>query len=165
MQSLDIISVNLWQILISLTNLTLLFLLVKKFLFGPVEKMLKSRQERIDEQYSRAEEAEKSAMEDKAEWSKRLQLADEEADKIIEKASESAKINSDRIISDAREKAESIVNQAQVRAELEMSNARETIKREIVDVSGELASKIIMREINRDDHEDLINDFIDKIGE
>ena len=35
MQSLEVISVNLWQILISLLNLLILFLLFKKFLFKP----------------------------------------------------------------------------------------------------------------------------------
>ena len=39
-QSLDIISVNIWQILISLINLLLLFLIIKKFLFKPVQNML-----------------------------------------------------------------------------------------------------------------------------
>ena len=40
MQSLDVISVNIWQIVISLANLALLFLLLKKFLYQPVKRML-----------------------------------------------------------------------------------------------------------------------------
>ena len=47
MQSLDVISVNLWQILISLCNLVIIFLVVKHFLYQPVRKMLKKRQEKI----------------------------------------------------------------------------------------------------------------------
>ena len=57
MQSLDIISVNLWQILISLANLTILFLLLKKFLYKPVTKMLVARRAEIDSQYSDAQNA------------------------------------------------------------------------------------------------------------
>ena len=165
MQSLDVISVNLWQIVISLTNLILLFLLVKKFLFGPVEKMLQKRQAYIDDRYNEADEAKRQADEDKNKWSEKLKKADEEADEIIQKASDSAKINGDKIISDAREKAESIMKQAEMNAQQELHNARESIKREIVDVSSALASKLIMREVNADDHKDLIDDFIDKIGE
>ena len=48
-QSLDVISVNLWDILISLANLLILFILVKKFLFKPVKKVLEKRQSEIDE--------------------------------------------------------------------------------------------------------------------
>ena len=40
MQFLDIISVNIWDILISLINLLILFLVFKRFLFKPVQKML-----------------------------------------------------------------------------------------------------------------------------
>ena len=35
LQTLDIISVNIWQILISLINLLIMYLILKKFLFGP----------------------------------------------------------------------------------------------------------------------------------
>ena len=43
MQSLDIISINIWQILISLCNLVLLFLILKKFLYKPVHNVLAQR--------------------------------------------------------------------------------------------------------------------------
>ncbi len=165
MQSLEVISVNFWQIVISLANLTLLFLLVKKFLFAPVEKMLSKRQDDIDNQYRDAFEAKRLADEDRNMWSDKLKKADIEADEIIQNASDSAKINADKIISDAREKADGIVRQAEEKVRLEMIGARESIKKEIVDVSSELASKLIMREINKDDHKELINDFIDKVGE
>ena len=56
-QNLGVISVNLWQILIALVNLLLIFLILKKFLFGPVKKLLKQRQDNIDNQYSEAEKA------------------------------------------------------------------------------------------------------------
>ena len=57
MQTLEIISVNLWQILISLANLTILFLLVKKFLYKPVKKVLAQRQSEIDSHYDAAKQA------------------------------------------------------------------------------------------------------------
>ena len=61
MQNLGIISVNLWQILISLANLTILFLLLKKFLYKPVTKMLEERRTQIDKDYSDAASAKQSA--------------------------------------------------------------------------------------------------------
>ena len=41
MQTLDVISVNLWQMVASLANLVILFLLIKKFLYKPVQTELK----------------------------------------------------------------------------------------------------------------------------
>lgn len=165
MQSLDVISVNLWQIVISLLNLIILFLLVKKYLFGPVNKMLDKRKAYIDGMYLDAENLKMQADENRLEWEEKLKGANEEADRIILKAAESAKLNEEKIISNAKEKADNIVKQAEDKAEIEMRNAKETIKKEIVDVSSLLASKIIMREIKAEDHKELINEFIDKIGE
>ena len=56
MQSLEIISMNLWQILISLCNLLLLFLILKRFLYKPVKKVLDDRQAQLDLKYEKAKE-------------------------------------------------------------------------------------------------------------
>ena len=78
MQSLDVISINLWQILISLINLFLIFLVVKKFLFKPVKKIFATRQEELDQQYASAEEAERKALADKDAWEQKMKGADAE---------------------------------------------------------------------------------------
>ena len=165
MQSLDVISVNLWQIVVSLLNLLLLFLIVKKFLFKPVEKMIAKRQENIENQFKEAEEAKNMAISDMEKWSEKLKTADKEADLVMQNAIDSAKINGEKIISDAKEKADGIVKQAETKAELEKKNAKEFIKSQIVDISALLAAKMINRELKKEDHKNLIDEFIDKIGE
>ncbi len=165
MQPLDIISVNLWQILISLANLTILFLLLKKFLYKPVTKMLQARQAEIDSQYSDAENAKKSAEAKDAELTERLNNAKAEAEGIVKEAADIAKARGDKIVEDARATADGIVRQAEEDAELERKRVGETIKEQIVDVSVTLAEKMLEREVNADDHKALIDDFIDKIGE
>ena len=57
MQASEIISVNIWQTVVSLLNLLILFLILKKFLFKPVQNVIKSRKDKVDAQYSEAEEA------------------------------------------------------------------------------------------------------------
>ena len=47
MQSLEVISINFGQILISLLNLLLLFLILKRFLYAPVKSVVKDRQEML----------------------------------------------------------------------------------------------------------------------
>ena len=56
-QTLDIISVNLWAMAASLLNLVILLLLIKKFLYNPVKKMLEDRQNTIEGDYAAAEKA------------------------------------------------------------------------------------------------------------
>lgn len=165
MQSLEIISVNLWQILISLLNLLILFLLFKKFLFGPVNKMLAKRQGEIDARYNAADEAKRLAEEDKLLWDEKISAVKDESDEIIKKAQDSAKRQGENIVTKAKEQADSIIRQAETQAQLEMKKAEEGIKKEIVEVSTALANKLLEREINVNDHRDLIDSFIEKIGD
>ncbi len=165
MQSLEVISVNIWQILISLLNLLILFLLFKKFLFGPVNKMLAKRQSEIDSRYDAADEAKRAAEEEKLLWDEKIGTVKAESDEIIKKAQDSAKRQGETIVTKAKEQADGIIRQAETQAQLEMKKAEEGIKKEIVEVSTALANKLLEREINVDDHRDLIDSFIEKIGD
>lgn len=165
MQSLGVISVNLWQILVSLLNLLLLFLLFKFFLFKPVKKMLAKRQAEIDERYNAADEAKRAAEEDRLFWDEKIGTVKAETDEMIKKAQDSAKRQSDTIVSKAKEQADGIIRQAETQAQLEMKKAEDGIKREIVEVSTALANKLLEREIKPQDHQNLIDSFIEKIGD
>ena len=164
MQNLDIISVNLWQILSSLANLALLFLILKKFLYAPLKKTLASRQEEIDSTYGRAEEAENQALEDKNAWSEKLKNASDEASAIIRNATVRAENKSDKIVSRAKEEADRIVRDAKAEAELDRKKAEASMKREIVSVATALAEKMLEREIDPEDHRDIISSCIDTVG-
>ena len=165
MQSLEVISINLWQILISLANLVILFLIIKKFLFKPVKKMLAERKAALDQQYAAAEQAERKALADRDAWEQKLKNADAEANAVMQEATAKAQKRGDRIVSDAREKADGIVRQAQAAAELERKKAEDGMKREIVDVSAVLTEKMLGREINTQDHRAMIDSFIEGLGD
>lgn len=165
MQNLDVISVNLWQILISLANLVLLFLILKKFLFKPVMNILEKRNSEIDESYENASKAEKEAEDSRAAWEDKLSGADAKAAEIVQNAADQAKYRADTIIADAENKAEGIVRMAKTEALLERKKAADGIKREIVEVSSALSEKLLEREINAEDHKKLIDSFIDDIGD
>lgn len=165
MQTLEIISVNLWSALISLCNLLILYLILKKFLYKPVKKVLAQRQTAIDEQYGAAEEAERKALESKEKWEQKMLSADNEADSILKAAVVNADRRSEKIVAGAKEKADDIVRQAHTEAQLERKKAQAGIKKEIVNVSAALTEKMLNREINEEDHRELIDSFIREIGE
>ncbi len=165
MQSLDIISVNIWSVLISLANLVILFFIIKKFLYKPVKETLAKRQAEIDKQYDAAKEAEAAARNDQAEWNARMATAQETADAMIKDAADTAKRRGDAIVDEAQRRADGIVRQAETQAELERRSAEEDIRREIVDLSTALAGKILEREVKADDHRHLIGSFLENIGD
>lgn len=165
MQDLDIISINIWHIVISLANLVILFLILKKLLFKPVKKIVDKRQKELEAEYCKAEKTQAEVDAIKAEWEGKMATAEAEADKIISDAVERADSRNEVMLYESREKADQIIRKAKADIERERKDARETIKKEIVDVSQALSEQIIGREINMDDHRDLIDRAIDRIGE
>ena len=164
-QTLDVISINIWHIVISLCNLLILFFFLKKFLYKPVKAVVKKRQDEIDGQYAAAAEAQAEAEANKQQWEQTMQEATAKADAIIKEAADTAKRRGEKIVAEANERADGIVAQAEAQAELERKNAEAGIRREIVVVSTEIAEKMLEREINEDDHRQLIGSFLNKIGD
>lgn len=164
MQSLPIISINLWEMLFALLNLVILYLLVKKFLYQPVKKMLAQRQATIDNEYKEAEEAKQKALSDKQTYEEKLSQAKSQADSLIQSAVQTAHTREQQILAEAKGRADDIRRQAEADARLELRKAEQTIKDEIVTVGTLLAGKVLDRELNEADHKKLIDALIDEIG-
>lgn len=165
MQTLDVISVNLWDIIISLANLAILFFILKKLLFKPVMRVISERQRSIDGQYDEAKRANEEAEAHRAELEERLSGAKGEAAEIIRSATENAERRSEDIVADAKSRADVIVKRAEEEAELAKRKARDGIKAEIASVAATLSESILEREINTDDHKRLIDSVIDGLGD
>lgn len=164
MQTLDVISVNIWQIVISLANLLILFLILKKFLYKPVRNTLDKRQQEVDEVYSLAKDVLDQANADREAYEKKLLGADEECDELIREAQQSARQRSSGIIAEAEDKAAGIMRRAENEIELAKSEAESSMKKEIAELSVRLAEKLLEREISSSDHKALIDSFISDIG-
>jgi len=165
MQHLGIISVNLWDILISLANLVILFWLVKKFLYKPVRNILAKREAEISSDYEQAEQAKQAARADEKAWHEQIEGAKEQADSILKDATEHARRREETILSAAKDEADSILQNAKQEAELVRKKAADDIKREIISVSGLLTEKLLAREINKEDHHSMIDSFIAEMDE
>ncbi len=163
MQSLSIISVNIWQILISLANLAILTWIVKKFLFRRVKKMMDARRETIDETYARAERAEAEAEENRRNYAASMAAAKQTADHMIAQAARDAERRGSEIETEARERAHEIRLQAEADAQLEKKKAEEEIRHEIAEVSAQLTGKLLEREIRPEDHRELIDSFLQEL--
>lgn len=163
MQSLSIISVNIWQILISFANLAILTWIMKKFLFKPVKKVLDARRENIDSSYARAEEAEAQAKEHRDNYAAAMAAAKQTTDQMISDAAREAERRGNEIEGAARERAQEIRRQAEADAQLEKKKAEADMRREIADVSAQLTGKLLEREVSAEDHRELIDAFLQEL--
>jgi len=165
MQNLDVISVNVWQILISLCNLVILFLIIKRFLYKPVKKMLAQRRAQVEKIYSDAEQARSEAQADREKWSEKISTADKQADAMIEKARSDAQRMEKQITDEAKRKADAVIKNAQAQILTDKKNAQDEIRGQIADVSVLIAEKIIGREINENDQRSVIESAISEMGD
>ena len=165
MQNLDVISVNIWAILASLANLLILTLIVKRFLFKPVKKIVDARRAAIDNDYAQAQAARDQAEESRQNYEAAMAAAKQTSDQIIAEASRTAEYRSNEIVAEARQKATDIRRQAEADAVLERKKAEDEMKREIADVSAQLTGKLLQREINEEDHKKLIDSFLSDLGD
>jgi len=164
-QYLGFFSVDVWTVIFTWVNMFILFTLVKKLLFKPVMKVLDQRDAEIKKIYDEANQANEKAVNLEKEYSEKMAQARDEAGEIIKQATLSAQRREQEIISDAQEKATIMTKRAEAEIAQERKKAYQEIKNEISDISVAIAGKMVQREITAKDHEALISQFIENVGE
>ena len=161
----ELVGVNPFTAVFTLLNAIALFLVLKHKLFKPIENVMEQRQNEVDQIYSDAEAAKADAEAYKAAYDEKLANAKEEAVDIIKAAQERADRLGDEIVSDARAKADDLMKIADAEIAQERKKAVNELKNEISVISLGIAEKMLDREINEADHNELINRFIEEMGE
>ncbi len=165
MQTLDIISVNIWQILISLANLLIMLVILKKFLFKPVQKVVSEREAQVKKIYEEADVSRNTAADMKQEYESRLATAREEADGLVRNAVMTAQRKSDSMLAEASSQVSHMKQKAEEEIEQEKKQMLQDVRGEISDIAVSIASKVVEREIKESDHKALVDEFIRNVGE
>lgn len=161
----DLVTLIPWTFIAQICNLFIQIFLIKKFLFKPVREILAKRKAAADAEIQNATKAKEEAEAIKTEYEQNMKEAHEKANEILSTATKSATAKSEEIIRTANEEAVALKTKAERDIALEKRKAVNEIKDEIGDMAMEIAGKVIEREISAKDHENLINEFIDKVGE
>ena len=159
------IGVNFWTALFVLLNTTVLFLVLKKFLFVPVMNMIKDRQEEIDTMYLEADNAKQGALALEAEYKEKLSQATITGERMVKEAMDRGHSREEEILRQANAEASAIMAKASADIALEKKKALNDAKDEISEIAMAIAEKVVGRELSGADHEDLVNGFIDRVGE
>lgn len=159
------IGVDFWTVLFTLCNFIITFLILKKFLFKPVKKMIDDRQQEIDGMYADAASAKEQAKSLQNSYSARIADASAEAAEIIQQAGKTAQAHSDEIIGAAKADADAIRSKAQRDIALEKKKAMNDMKDDISGLAVSIAEKVARKEISEQDQQNLIASFIDNLGE
>jgi F-type H+-transporting ATPase subunit b len=142
------------------TIVTFLLLLwaFNKLAWKPLKGILQAREDTIRKSLDDARQAREEMQRLKNESAQILAGARAEADTIIARTREDASRFRDELKVKAQAEAATIVKNAEQRIEMETARALQQIRAEAVEFSVAIASKILQRNVSKEDNERLIED-------
>lgn len=146
-------------------SFVLLIVLLIRVLKKPVSSFLSKRQEEIKNSLEQAAKKEIDSQTNFKEWEKKLDVLSQEVAELHQRISRDGQTERQRIIERAKEEGDRIRKQAQVVAEQEVKKARAELKKEMIDLSVDLAEKLLKDATQPKDQERLAKEFIGKVGE
>ncbi len=136
-----------------------------KYAWGPILNGLQQRESYISQQIKDAEQAKSDADKALRRYENRVARAETEAQEMLDRARKEAELVAHRLTEEAQAKAAEIIRQSQAAIE----SAREQAVRDLHNYSGELAvelaGKILGRAISQSDHQELIRENLEQLGE
>ncbi len=154
-----------WTFIAQILNLFIQLYLFKRFLFQPVKNILAKRQAEVDAIYDEANQANEAAQLAKTDYESHLLAASTQAEAITQRAVDNARAQSEALISSAQSEAAAMKQRAEADIALERRKAMGEMKGEISDLAVSIASKVVGKELNQADHERLIEQFIEDLGD
>ena len=143
----------------------LLIFLVKKYAWGNITSVLDERAEKISSDIDGAEEARKKAEELASKREAELAGSRTEAKTIIENAKETAEKSRADILAEAKLEAGRLKEKANQEIAQNKAEALQSVKGDVADLTISLAGKIISQNLDSQAHKELIDQYIDQLGE
>ena len=149
----------IWTIVTFLVLLTLL----AKFAWRPLMRGLEARQDMIRKSLEDAQQARRELERLNQESAEILKEARVQAESIISQSRSDAERLRQEMRQKAKAESETIVRNAERQIQLETGRALQQIRHEAADLSVMIASKLIQRNLSKEDNERLIEDALAQV--
>ena len=149
-----------WTVIIQASNLLILTAILRRLLFRPVQNIIGRRQSEVDKIYSDALKKEAEAQKIHSRYAERLRNASQVAEKLKKQAESNIARMEAEALDRAKGEAAHIRESAKRQTEQERKKAAEQLRAEVSEIAIEIAEKILQREINGNDHRDLISEVL-----
>ena len=147
------------------TILTFLVLvgLLARFAWRPLLQALEARQQTIAKSLEEAQRARQELERIQRESAQMMAQARVEAEGVIARSRADAEALREELKQKARTEAASIVTNAERQIQLETARAVQQIRAEAVDLSVAIASKILRRQVSKEDNQALIEETLKQV--
>jgi F-type H+-transporting ATPase subunit b len=158
--ALDALGINGLAFISQLISFIIVLVLLGKFVIPRILQTLDKRQAVIREGIENAEKARQDLAAAIARSEQLITDASRQAQVIIDRATKNTEQIARQIEEEARVRAEQINQQQIARIQQEVNRARQDLSRDVVNLSIEVASKVISRSMNTKDNRRFVEEFV-----
>jgi len=153
------------NLLFTIINLLLLFVLMKKFLFKPVQNILDERQCEADRQFEEAKAKQAAADGLKAQYEQSVAGIEQQRADTLKEARKNADAEYQKIVEDAKTQAKQIKEDAVVEANNQKTQILKKAEKEIADMVIDATVKVVGKQTGAQADSTLYNEFLNKAGD
>jgi len=154
----------LGNIIVVSGSILLLLFLLKHFAWDAISSMMQKREDKIANDLDSAEQSRLNAAKLEKERQEKLARSHSEAAEIIKSAKDSGELSRQNILSETKEEVARLKEKANSDITLEKETALKEVKDDVAELSLQIAEKILGRELTPENHESLINQYIEGLG-
>jgi F-type H+-transporting ATPase subunit b len=162
---MELMTPNTGAILWTILTFVALLLILRKFAWKPILTMLDERESQIQGSLDLADKASKEAKKTLAEQSTILETARREGQEIVAKARQAAEASKNDIMQKASAEAEQLLQRASREIQLSRDKAMADMRDLAVELSMAATGKLIGKSLDKKDHEKLIKESLQKVGD
>ncbi len=156
-------SAKIWDLVWRTTNFIVLAGVLFYVLRKPLSQGLNNRRQNIAQTLSDLEEKKAQAEAGFKELEAKLADMEAERDRIMADYIRSGEDEKNKIIAGAQDMADRIKKQAEVTIQQEISKAKEELTREIAEMSASMAEDLVRKNINDQDQQRLVEEYLNKV--
>ena len=154
---------NWTSFVVQLAAFLVLVAIVIYFGYKPVKKMIKKREDYIEDNIKQSELAKSRANDNIIKSEEKLTQSHKQANEIIEQAKLDAEREKARILEETSIMVSKMKSDAEADIIQSREDAKEEIRKEMVNLALDASSEILSRNVNTKDNEKLADDFIRSI--
>lgn len=156
----DVVEVNIGMLIWQIILFVVFFSVLAKFVWPPILKGLKGREEKMRSDLASAENAAKEATATLDQYKQQLAEAQQEARRVVDEARQTASKVEANLIAEAEAKAAEVRQRNVAEIEAAKEQALSEIYAQTAELSTQIASKILKREISAQDQAQLVSDSL-----
>ena len=152
------------NLLYTVVNILVLFLLLRKFLYKPVMNIIAQRQKQVDDALNAAETSRQEAVAALNDAQAKLRNVDAEAAARRTAYEQQAEKDKQQLLADAQKQADAIVAEGKRNAEAERQHKLREADAQTTALAREMCEKLLARNLTQQDDARLLDDLLQKAG-